>query len=261
MDDPSQANPRERLRKIIHAEIKSLEESIQAHYGDTSTALKYRRNAPAPISTLPAEVIAAIFSFLRRPAASSLRGKPERDLLRVTHVCHQWREIALEQPLLWSRVDCTNLTLAGVREILAQAKNAPLHLEARFHGSHWKEDRFGTFEKEILLHISHIRRLGIGSKTGQVFHLLKILEGLTSSPAPTLEYFSLINGAHKKVSIPDTFFDSTTPRLFSLELRNCDISWKSYTLGYLWPCSGLCTPTCSSRPTSYHRAMPHSVVR
>ena len=190
MADPSQAHPREHLRKIIHAEIKSLEESIQAHYGDTSTPLKYRRNALAPISTLPAEVIAAIFSFLRRPAASSPRGKPERDLLRVTHVCHQWREIALEQPLLGSRVDCTNLTLAGVREILARAKNAPLHLEARFHGSHWKKDRFGTFEKELLLHISHIRHLGIGPKTGQVFHLLKILGGLTSNPSCSLTTMS-----------------------------------------------------------------------
>ena len=146
MDDPSQEYSREHLRQTIDAKIKSLEESIRA--------LKYCRNDSvgidetgasselAPVSSIPTEAIAAIFSF--SPSASC-----------VTHVCHQWREIALNQPLLWSRVDCTNLTLAGVREILAQAKNAPLHLEARFHGSHWKRDKFSTFEKELLLHISH----------------------------------------------------------------------------------------------------------
>jgi hypothetical protein len=52
--NPPQANPRERLQQAIDAEIRSLEESIRA--------LKLRRNALAPISSLPPEVFIAIFS-------------------------------------------------------------------------------------------------------------------------------------------------------------------------------------------------------
>ena len=63
MVNSSQANSREYLRQAIDAEIKSLEESIRA--------LRHRRNALAPISSLPTEVIATIFSFFRVPRTSS----------------------------------------------------------------------------------------------------------------------------------------------------------------------------------------------
>ena len=50
------------------------------------------------------------------------------------------------------------------------------------------------------------------------------------SRAPTLEYLSLCvgnTGAHRYISVPDSLFDGSTPRLSCLELQNCDISWKS----------------------------------
>ena len=78
--DLSKANPREHLRHAIDTEIKSLEGSIRA--------LKHRRNALAPVSSLPVEVFEAIFSVLRVPDSSSpstLGGKPDHLMrLRVT---------------------------------------------------------------------------------------------------------------------------------------------------------------------------------
>ncbi|KAH9058275.1 hypothetical protein EDB87DRAFT_1823146 [Lactarius vividus] len=56
--DPSKANPREYLRQAIDAEIKS--ESLE----DSIRALRYRRNALAPVSSLSTEIIADIFSLL-----------------------------------------------------------------------------------------------------------------------------------------------------------------------------------------------------
>ena len=106
--DPSQPNSREYQRQVIDAEIESLEveESIRE--------LKYRRNALAPVSSLPTEIIGAIFLFARVTvsASSATPGKKTDPLawLRVTHVCHQWREIALNQPLFWSHVDFTTFS-------------------------------------------------------------------------------------------------------------------------------------------------------
>ena len=220
--NPNQANSRESLRQAIDAEIRSLEKSVRA--------LRLRRNALAPISSLPPEVFAAIFSFLRlcaTPSALKLGEKPDGlAWLRVAHVCHQWREITLNQPLFWSHVDFTSLSSTGAAEILARAKTAPLHLEARVLGALRDDARFSAFQKELQAHVSHIYHLSISAEP---FHLHRILEALVS-PAPTLEYLSLSGENFRnreRPFVPDTLFDGSTPRLSRLELWKCNISWKS----------------------------------
>ena len=105
-------------------EIKSSEGFIRK--------LRRRRNALAPISSLPTEVITAIFFFLRVPGSESRstcpRGeKPDRlAWLRVAHVCHQWREIALNQPLFWSHVNFNTFSSAGATEILDRDEDRTL---------------------------------------------------------------------------------------------------------------------------------------
>ncbi|KAI9444552.1 hypothetical protein H4582DRAFT_1909696 [Lactarius indigo] len=218
----SQANSREYQKRAIDAEIKSLEESI--------LALRLRRNALIPVSSLPPEVIAAIFSCLRLRASTAITigGKPDLlAWLHVAHVCHRWREIALNQAPFWSHVDFTTLTSAGAAEILARAKKAPLHLEARVPVGLWDGARFNAFGKELQSRVSHVCHLAISAEN---FRIRKIL-GVLTSPAPTLEYLSLSNEKHQhralssRVFIPDNVFDGITPRLSCLELCNCNINW------------------------------------
>jgi hypothetical protein len=225
--NPSQVTSRERLQQAIDAEIKSLEESARA--------LKRRRNALSPISSLPPELFATIFSLLCLPGTSSLVGgnlKSDHHLarLRVSHVCHQWREIALHQPLLWSRVDFTK---AGATEILVRAKSVPLYLEAKIPRRHWDEARYTTFRKELQTRTPYICHLSIGA---ELEHLHKTVKELVA-PAPTLEYFSLFSygKSRKRITgdhlfVPDTLFNGSTPRLSRLKLYNCEISWKSQLL-------------------------------
>ncbi|KAH8992346.1 hypothetical protein EDB92DRAFT_1778722, partial [Lactarius akahatsu] len=215
-------------RQAIDAEIRSLEESLRA--------LRRRRNALAPISSLPPELFATILSISRLPPSGTvlLGGEPDRHLswLSVAHVCHEWREVALNHPFFWSHVDFTTLTPAGATEILVRAKSVPLYLEAWFpkHECDWDKARFSTFQKELQPRVSHISQLAISA---QRFSLEWILEGLVS-PAPILEYLSLSGKKYRKrifgrplIPVPVTLFDGSTPRLSRLELRYCDISWKS----------------------------------
>ncbi|KAH9161215.1 hypothetical protein EDB89DRAFT_755179 [Lactarius sanguifluus] len=221
----SQANSRKYQQRVIDAQIRALVESVRT--------LKLRRNALAPISSLPTEVVTTIFSFLRVPRASSSFAGNCLAWLRVAHVCHRWREIALNQPLLWSHVDFTTLTLTGAAEMLSRAKMVPLHLEARVPVGCWDDSRFSAFQNELYARISHICHLVISAEPS---HLHRTLERLTS-PAPTLEYLSLsveltryesgTIGGRGFVPLPDTLFDGTAPKLSSLELRNCNINWKS----------------------------------
>ncbi|KAN0134354.1 hypothetical protein V8E53_007852 [Lactarius tabidus] len=233
----------ERSQQTIDVEIKSLEESTRT-LNKSIGVLKHRRNAHTPISSLPPEVFAAIFSFVCLPGVPSLGKKPDYNLarIRLSHVCHQWREIALNQPLLWNHVDFTTLSLAGATEMLVRAKSAPLYLEARRASwrrweTRWDGDRFGAFRAELRARIPQICHLTINAKP---YYLRKTLAILLVSPAPTLKYLSLFsrgvsNGrdertwddSESEVDIPDTLFDGAAPGLSCLKLRNCDISWKS----------------------------------
>ena len=225
--NPSQAISREFLQQSIDAEIKSLEESLRV--------LKYRRNALSPVSSLHPELFAAIFSILCLPGTSSQDGKPvdyHLARLRVSHVCHQWREITLNLPLLWSYVNFTSKSLSsvGIAETLVRAKLAPLRFEANFPGHLWDHDRSHTFQKALHTHAPHIRHLQI-SADDVLLH--DILEGLrVVSPVLTLKHLSLSSITTEKrgriwASIPDTLFNSSTPKLSRLKLDNCNISWRS----------------------------------
>ena len=138
MTNSSQA--KEQLQQAIDAEIFSLEESIRV--------LRLRRNALSPISSLPPEVVTAIFSHL---CPLSPDRNPDHHLarLRISHVCHQWREIALNHAFLWSHLNFTDLSLAGATEVLARAKSVPLYLEARVPDRLLNDVRYTTFRKEV----------------------------------------------------------------------------------------------------------------
>ena len=220
----TQANSRERLQQAIDAEIESLEESLRA--------LKLRRNALAAISSLPPEVLAAIFSPLYPSLGiPSLGGKPDQNIAQicVSHVCHQWREIILNQPLLWGHVDFTALSSAGVTAVLLRSKSLPLYLEGRMSSRRWDDVRFSTFQEDLQEHFTRIYHLRISAEP---HHLRHTLERLVL-PAPTLEYLSLYSrGGYENrldylIPVPDTLFDGSAPGLSYLALRNCNISWNS----------------------------------
>ena len=205
------AQSRDHLRQTIIDEIKSLEVSTRA--------LKSRRNDLAPISCLPPETLATIFAFMSASAWNE--GAVDLEWMCVAHVCRRWRETALNYPRFWSHINLTKLTSTGTAEILARAKMAPLSLEADV--SVWWPTRLQAFGTLLEAHISHTRHLSISG------YLESVIERLLSS-APTLESLSL---THKtgSVTIPDNFFNCTTPNLTSLELKNCSItSWKSPVL-------------------------------
>ena len=229
MDSRIEGSP-ERLRRAIDDELESLEK--------TARTLKLRRNTLAPISRLPPETIAIIFSFLSLPREylRLLTGDKQDILswLRVSHVCHRWREIALDQPRFWSRIDFTTLTPAGATEVLSRSKMAPLELEANLSSSgvNWGGNRVDAFGNQLSSHISHISRLNI---TADFSDLQTIIEQL-ESPAPVLEWLSFVvddecnlrrMGIPSNAIIPRDLFDGTTPRLSRLQLDHCDISWTS----------------------------------
>jgi hypothetical protein len=216
------------LRQAIDDALKSLKKSAKS----ARLALKHRRNALAPISRLPPETIATIFYFLHSPRdyAQTITGDEEYSFawLHVAHVCHQWREIALNHPRFWSRIDFTALTMEGITEILSRSKMAPLHLEANISHACWESTRLDAFQKQLVAHTSHTCRLGITASSSD----LQTTVDQLVSPAPVLESLSLTSETYRRYGMPRTIvppdlFGGSTPRLSHLQLNRCDINWTS----------------------------------
>ena len=212
------------LRQAIDDEINSLEESKRS--------LKSRQNELAPISRLPPETLAAIFSFFSLSTWRGETGKYEWLIetgsiawICVAHVCRLWREIALSYPRFWSHINLTKLTPVGMAEILPRAKTLPLYMEA--DATKWSAEQIVAFGKQLETHISHTRHLSISGR-----RLPTLLERLVSS-APILEFLSLstksprYSSPESQAIIPDNLFNRTTPSLTNLELESCNIIWMS----------------------------------
>ena len=209
--DTSSAKSREYLLQSIGDEMGPSEE----HHHTSNCHHK----ALVPISYLPPEILLEIFSFLS-PSLDEKGGY--LPLIWVTHVCHQWREITLNYPNLWSYIDFAKLTPAGITAILSRAKLSPLYFKARI--TRRNKALTDNFERQLESHLSHIRHLRISGRFQAVLDRLV-------SPAPALEILSLSDPSFPFVSsfsaVPDGLFHGTTPKLKCLELGSFDIDWKS----------------------------------
>ena len=229
--DTSSVTAQDHLLIAIEDEIKLSQQVTQE--------LKFRRNALVPISRLPTETLAEIFSLL---PGSGNEDVPYLAWIYVTHVCHRWREIALNSPYLWNHITFTELTLDGITEILARAKMSPLHLEGRMYN--WSVKRLNAFRRQLEAHISHARHLNF---SGEFQHVLKRLV----SPAPVLVSLSLTSLRLRYLSpqdIPNSLFNGSAPKLTRLELLGTSIGWKSPLLKGLQTLK-VSTPSAEEMPT------------
>ncbi|KAI0316917.1 hypothetical protein OF83DRAFT_1059563, partial [Amylostereum chailletii] len=114
------------LRRALDDEIEALLTSL--------ARVRHRRNALAPVHTLPSEILLKIFGQLSVDWAprkgNGSRGEPSFVLgwIRVTHVCRHWREVALFAPTLWSDVKVESYSYPWIEEVVRRSGTAPLSL-------------------------------------------------------------------------------------------------------------------------------------
>jgi len=114
---------------------------------------KRQHNLRLPIYRIPNEILSKIFCDLRSNYIRVRHGL--KDWITVTHVCHAWREVALNTSLLWCHIDFLSVTEpnqvhAWIPELLRRSKQSPLTLTIR--------PEHGTL-KQLKLHFGRVREL------------------------------------------------------------------------------------------------------
>lgn len=78
---------------------------------DDIRSLRKRWNGLASVSRLPLEILSIIFEVFvtdyceRRMTGNEIRGTSLCGWLVVLHICHHWRNVALGNPRLWTRIE------------------------------------------------------------------------------------------------------------------------------------------------------------
>lgn len=117
----------ERLK--IEAEVE--------HHKIEAARLIRRLNASTLVMRLPDELLAEVIMLYVRSWHDDDTSKfywsrtPHYGWLRLTHVCHRWREVALNTPALWTNIKVTSPEV--VTSFIARSGNLPFHV--RFFGT------------------------------------------------------------------------------------------------------------------------------
>lgn len=172
-----------------------------------------QRAEPIPTTqrALPRQVLAAIFVAGYHASSPSPFDIPFE--IKITQVCRQWRAIATNLPLLWSRISASlQKPTSIINKYLIRSGTLllDLHLDVgqRYSSrtSHaLLEDLYGTFSP----HINRWRRLYIGYDS--TYHLYALLQCLTKASAPRLETIQI------RRAPPDEFFyEEHIPELYHI---------------------------------------------
>jgi hypothetical protein len=112
---------RRRLRKLLR-DMTRAQASLLARVEALDSFIFQARAQIAPINSLPAEVLSEIFSF----CSSS----HPRDLFTVNAVSRFWRNVALNDPRLWSILSI-QLSPRNLSLYLSRSRNLPLHIRIK----------------------------------------------------------------------------------------------------------------------------------
>ncbi|TFY80932.1 hypothetical protein EWM64_g3078, partial [Hericium alpestre] len=180
-------------------------------------SLRSCRNTLAPISRLPAEVLARVFQFyadVDPPGSHNDCPGQWMGWVHVMHVCRHWRNTGLTNSALWTNINLT-LGLRWAEQAMHLSKVAPLSIDSWSLGP----EKCGEV---IAKHLSHTRRLDL-SLTAE--DLEKTMATLTP-PAPILESikFSSSNGL---ASLPNEVVDKHWNRLRHVLLTDVRMPWTS----------------------------------
>lgn len=152
--------------------------------------IQKRLNSLAPINaTLPSKLLLEVFKLAVYASECSWTipiplnrriDEADSQVIRLTHVCTYWRDVVLNGPQLWTRVDGHSDTLGKLVAFLERSQDLPTSLRLRHSQSNGPDD--GELRQWVAKNGSRLRTLHLDIDIQAPFVPL-----LSSLPAPALE--------------------------------------------------------------------------
>lgn len=181
---------------------------------------------------LPEDVLRLIFECFceaamdRETVAKNEEGKrPLPAPVALTHVCHYWRAISVNQPSLWSDVDLLELPEKLLHCYAERCKLYPVLLSFT-PGFYRPDDHLTRYQRNfVIAHIAQTKSLRLRA-TDDV-----LLPWIWSSPAPLLQDLELhalegINRRANELVLEGPVFTGRTPNLRSISFTNIRMPWR-----------------------------------
>ncbi|KAJ7260353.1 hypothetical protein B0H12DRAFT_381037 [Mycena haematopus] len=212
------------------------------HYAQIAW-LKAKRNAMAPISTLPNELMTRIFTIFAVESDALFNLK----WTKIIYVCRHWHALAQAAHPLWSFIDFSGGASADrLYEQITHSGAAPLSLKMTLYD--------GWYTDLILSHSERIRELEL---SGIAKHVYEVITKLPDHKFPMLSSLSLDPSYDREElpadfvqALPDVLFDGRLPSLRKLTLKS--IAFPSPLLSDLTTISlSECTNLFTSLPPSF----------
>jgi F-box-like len=197
----------ETVREEVDSQINALERQI--------LELKTGRNALAPISILPEDIMGTIFLEVKTTAEGSDENR--KAWILSSHVCRRWRDMMLDYPLLWSGFAPGDVSL--LEQALARSKDVPLTI--KFHSNSAIESALPVLSKAL----SQTSRLKDLNLRGYATTLERVFAPLITA-APILQVLS-IESTDGLASLSPDFLNQDAPSLQELRLKDYTVSLTS----------------------------------
>ncbi|TFK61267.1 hypothetical protein BDN72DRAFT_965270 [Pluteus cervinus] len=164
--------------------------------------LKRTRNSLLPISTLPREILTEIFLLASTAHEDGLIASEW--VPKMSWVCHSWRTLALDNPLLWTEIG-EALSETWAKEFLKRSKSAAIYLEIYYRQE--QDDLMASLPSQF----HRIRYLKLVNADRQ-----ENLESVLTAPAPILYSLDLWGW-----QLPRQLFSGQSPFLHIIRLTSC----------------------------------------
>lgn len=176
-------------------------------------------NDNAAISTLPNEILAAIFQ-----AGHDSQAVGDHFEILISSVTKHWRDVALATPPLWTVILCAVVRqqLEATALYIHRSKAAPIELKIIMH--RMKRTDFGHLCQLLTPHFSRCNRLAIESNYKRMTELSALFRCLHAVSAPLLRLIVIDFQASVDDAISlfarGRIFTGGTPRLTSIRITN-----------------------------------------
>lgn len=175
----------------------------------TSILVSKASALPSPASCLPTEILLKIFAFCVAPDQSNDEAFTALHIVRISHVCHVWREISLAYPSFWSNIAFKTPYLATT--MIERSKPLPIAVRANLTpgGGKLEDDSYPIrcmFKSVSRALRNSDRAKEINLRTVPSARLTKAFEDIRPTSSQ-LEYLALRGYGD---SSPSTVFDVTS---------------------------------------------------